>query len=76
MADPKLLNFRKKIISRDHKLIAILALFLGGFVGRAIIDAVGAAGTLGVGTGMRVVIALWWIFVPGKPVKTAKPVSG
>ena len=57
MADPKLLNFRQRVISRDHKLIAIVALFLGGFVGRAIIDAVGAAGTLGVGTGMRVVIA-------------------
>lgn len=75
MADPQLLNFRQRIISRDHKLIAIFALFLGGFVGRAIIDAVGAASTLGVGTGMRVVIAIWWLFVPGKPAKTGKPVS-
>ena len=75
MADPKLLNFRQRVISRDHKLIAIVALFLGGFVGRAIIDAVGAAGTLGVGTGMRVVIAVWWLFVPGKASKTGKPAS-
>ncbi|KAJ2968729.1 hypothetical protein NUW54_g13129 [Trametes sanguinea] len=70
MADPKLLNFRQRVISRDHKLIAIFALFLGGFVGRAIIDAKGAAATLGVGTGMRVVIAIWWLFVPGKGGKT------
>ena len=69
MADPKLLNFRKKIISRDHKLIAILALFLGGFVGRAIIDAAGSPATLGVGTGMRLLIALSWLFVPGKAPK-------
>ncbi|OSD07841.1 hypothetical protein PYCCODRAFT_1401846 [Trametes coccinea BRFM310] len=76
MADPKLLNFRQRVISRDHKLIAIFALFLGGFVGRAIIDAKGAAATLGVGTGMRVVIALWWLFVPGKGGKTGKPTVG
>lgn len=76
MADPKLLNFRQRVITRDHKLIAIVALFLGGFVGRAIIDAAGAAATLGVGTGMRVVIAIWWLFVPGKAAKVAgKPVS-
>ncbi|KAI0659016.1 hypothetical protein C8Q70DRAFT_916304 [Cubamyces menziesii] len=76
MADPKLLNFRQRVITRDHKLIAIVALFLGGFVGRAIIDAVGAASTLGVGTGMRVVIAVWWLFVPGKGGKTGKPTVG
>ncbi|KAH9918728.1 uncharacterized protein BXZ73DRAFT_52769 [Epithele typhae] len=69
MADPKLFDFRRKIISRDHKIIAILALFLGGFTGRAIIDVVGAASTLGVGTGMRTLIAIWWLFVPSKPVK-------
>ncbi|KAI0777491.1 hypothetical protein BD413DRAFT_466868 [Trametes elegans] len=76
MADPKLFNFRQRVITRDHKFIAIFALFLGGFVGRAIIDAVGAASTLGVGTGMRVAIAVWWLFVPGKPTKTGKPISG
>ena len=69
MADPKLLNFRQRVISRDHKLIAIVALFLGGFVGRAIIDAAGAAATLGVGAGMRLAIALCWLFVPGKAPK-------
>ena len=56
--------------------LLVVALFLGGFVGRAIIDAAGAAATLGVGTGMRVVIAIWWLFVPGKAAKIAgKPVS-
>ena len=76
MADPKLFNFRHRVVTRDHKFIAIFALFLGGFVGRAIIDAAGAAATLGVGTGMRVVIAFWWLFVPGKQgSKTGKPAA-
>ena len=69
MADPKLFNIRQKIISRDHKILGIFVLFLGGFCGRAIIDAAGSPATLGVGTGMRVLIALWWLFVPAKPAK-------
>ena len=75
MADPKLFKLNRWIISRDHKVIAIFSLFLGGFVGRAIIDAAGSPATLGVGTGMRVLIALWWLFVPGKEgaAKSGKP---
>ncbi|PCH45007.1 hypothetical protein WOLCODRAFT_27195 [Wolfiporia cocos MD-104 SS10] len=75
MADPKLFKLNRYIISRDHKIIAIFVLFLGGFVGRALIDQIGAAGTLGVGTGIRVIIAMWWLFVPGKAnaQKTKKP---
>jgi len=75
MADPKLFQFNRFVISRDHKVIAILCLFLGGFIGRALIDQIGAAGTLGVGTGIRFIIAIWWLFVPGKVngKKTKKP---
>ncbi|TBU37797.1 hypothetical protein BD309DRAFT_931787 [Dichomitus squalens] len=72
MADPNLFQLNRFVITRDHKFIAIIALFLGGFVGRAIIDAAGAATTLGVGTGLRVLIAIWWIFVPGKQPKGSK----
>jgi len=77
MADPKLFKLNRYIISRDHKVIAIFALFLGGFVGRALIDQIGSAGTLGIGTGIRVVIAVWWLFVPGKTSggHTKKPES-
>ncbi|THH23279.1 hypothetical protein EUX98_g7897 [Antrodiella citrinella] len=66
MADPKLFQLRLGVISRNHKLIAIFSLFTGGFVGRALIDSIGSAGTLGVGTGMRLLIAFWWLFVPAK----------
>lgn len=66
MADPKLFKLNRRIISRDHKVIAILSLFFGGFVGRALVDKIGSAGTLGVGTGFRLLIAVWWMFVPGK----------
>ena len=75
MADPKLFTLNRRVISRDHKLIAIGVLFLGGFVGRALLDAIGAAGALGIGAGLRALIALWWLFVPGKPggPKTGAP---
>lgn len=65
LSDPKL--FRTGFVkTRDHRLIAVLALFVGGFVGRALIDQIGDAGTFGVGTGIRFLIALSWFAVPGK----------
>ncbi|EIN09300.1 hypothetical protein PUNSTDRAFT_52572 [Punctularia strigosozonata HHB-11173 SS5] len=79
MADPKLFQFRCMVITRDHKLFAVFALFLGAFVGRAILQSTSAAVTLGIGTGIRLLIALSWLFVPAKtaPTKTdgAKPGS-
>ncbi|TFY73037.1 hypothetical protein EWM64_g10975, partial [Hericium alpestre] len=66
MADPMLFDLRRAVISRDLKLVAILALFLGGFVSRAILQAIGSPAALGIGTGMRVFIALAWLFVPAK----------
>ena len=68
MADPKLFQLRQKVITRDHKLIAAFSLLAGGFIGRSLLGQIGAASTLGVGTGIRVLIALAWIIVPGKPV--------
>lgn len=55
--------------SRDHKIAAIAILFFGGFVGRCLLFQIGSAGTLGIGTGIRFLIALSWYFVPSKPVK-------
>ncbi|KAG1733383.1 uncharacterized protein EDB91DRAFT_1348837 [Suillus paluster] len=69
MADPNLFHIRRLVISRDHKVMAILCLFLGGFVGRALIDSIGSAGTLGIGTGIRLIISVWWLFVPEKKAK-------
>ncbi|KAI0305332.1 hypothetical protein B0F90DRAFT_1815561 [Multifurca ochricompacta] len=65
MADPKLF-VTHRLISRDHKIIAIASLFVGGFCSRAILQAIGSPASLGIGTGLRVVIALSWFFVPGK----------
>lgn len=71
LSDPKL--FRTGFVkTRDHRLIAVLALFVGGFVGRALIDQIGDAGTFGVGTGIRFLIALSWLAVPGKKRTTEK----
>lgn len=65
VADPKLFNLRR-ITSRDHKALAIFGLFLGAFTGRAILAQIGTAGALGVVTGIRVLLAFGWLFVPGK----------
>jgi len=64
MSDPRLFNFRQKVISRDHKALAAAALFIGGFTSRSILQTVGAASALGVGTGIRLLITLSWVFVP------------
>ncbi len=64
--DPKLFQFMHKVKTRDHKLIAASALFLGAFVGRALLGAIGAPGALGIACGVRVIIMLSWIFVPKK----------
>ncbi|KAG1871552.1 hypothetical protein F4604DRAFT_1623408 [Suillus subluteus] len=69
MADPKLFDIRRLVISRDHKVMAIFSLFLGGFVGRMLIDSVGSAATLGIGTGIRLIISVWWLFMPEKQSK-------
>lgn len=66
MSDPRLFNFKNKVITRDHKLIAAACLFVGGFTGRAILDKIGASGALGVGAGIRLLIAFSWLLVPAK----------
>jgi len=68
MADPKALLV-KHVPSRDHKLLSIFSLFLGGFVSRALIDKVGSAWTLGIGAFIRLLIALSWIPAPAKVPK-------
>lgn len=66
VADPKLFNLRKGVVSRDHKALAIFGLFLGAFTGRAILAVIGSAGALGVATGIRLLLAFGWLFVPSK----------
>jgi hypothetical protein len=71
MADPKLFVSRP-VPSRDHKMLGIAALFIGGFCSRAILQAIGSPASLGIGAGMRVVIALSWFFVPAKRTTATK----
>lgn len=66
MSDPKLFA-RGLVKTRDHKVIAVFALFVGGFIGRALLDQIGSAGAFGVGTGIRFLTALSWLAVPSKP---------
>ncbi|KAF8510659.1 hypothetical protein BU17DRAFT_77645 [Hysterangium stoloniferum] len=65
MAEPKL--FRASLVrSRDLKVIAVASLFVGGFAGRALVDKFGDSVTFAIGAGIRVIIALMWLWVPKK----------
>jgi len=70
MSDPRLFKLRQRVMTRDHRLIAAVSLFLGAFVGRSILGQIGTAGTLGVGVGFRFLITLSWVFVPNKPPRS------
>ncbi|KAG2355578.1 hypothetical protein BDR07DRAFT_1425652 [Suillus spraguei] len=59
-------DIRHAVISRDHKIVAILGVFFGGFVGGVLIKSIGSAATLGIGTCIRLVISVWWLYVPEK----------
>lgn len=68
MADPHLFCIRY-VKTRDLKIVAVASLFLGGFVGRALLGKVGSPATFLIGTGFRVLIALLWLGVAGtKPI--------
>lgn len=65
MADRHL--FRPHFVkSRDLKILAVLAPFLGGFIGRSLLDKIGFVDTLLIGTGFRMLIAMWWLGVPSE----------
>jgi len=72
MADPKLFLISRPLTSRDHKILGIAALFVGGFCSRAILQAIGSPASLGIAAGLRVVIALSWFFVPAKRTAATK----
>ncbi|KAK8843939.1 hypothetical protein IAR55_006731 [Kwoniella newhampshirensis] len=66
--DPLLFAFRYTP-SRDIRIAGGLAVLLGAFVSRAILDKIGSAQCLGVLCGFRMVQAIWWFFIPDKVVK-------
>ncbi|KAF4616808.1 hypothetical protein D9613_008405 [Agrocybe pediades] len=69
MSDPRLFKLRQRVMTRDHRLIAAVSLFIGAFVGRSILGQLGTAATMGIGVGFRILITFSWIFVPGKAVQ-------
>lgn len=51
---------------REHRLVAVGGLFLGGLFGGALVRQIGGAGTFGVVAGVRVASALSWCVAPAK----------
>ncbi|KDQ07091.1 hypothetical protein BOTBODRAFT_192616 [Botryobasidium botryosum FD-172 SS1] len=64
VVDKKLFEVNHIVKSRDYKGLAILGTFIGGLVGGALINKIGAPATLAIGAGIRVLIAIGWIFTP------------
>ncbi|KAK7446642.1 hypothetical protein VKT23_014336 [Stygiomarasmius scandens] len=71
VTDPNLFK-RKRVKTRDHKLIAASSLFIGAFFSRALLAQVGAGGALGLATGSRLLLTFSWLFVPPKPLKSGE----
>ena len=67
--DPSLFYIARSVKSRDHRLIAAGSVFIGAFTGRAILGKVGSPAALAVGVGVRVLVSLGWLLVPGKDVE-------
>ncbi|KAG8738245.1 hypothetical protein FRC10_007113 [Ceratobasidium sp. 414] len=69
VGEPKL--FQPHVVKqRDHKAIAILGLIIGGIVGRALVNQIGAQWTLGLGFVIRALVAISWLSIPAaKPKK-------
>jgi len=65
LIDPGLF-LRERVYTRDAKFFGCLALGFGAFSSRALMWEIGDGETLGIGAALRVVIALSWLFVPGK----------
>ncbi|GAA5881807.1 hypothetical protein JCM16303_006461 [Sporobolomyces ruberrimus] len=63
--DPKLF-IPKLVKSRDHRLMAILAVFTGGMCSAAIVFASSSAVAFGVCSGLRVISMLTWLLVPAE----------
>ena len=76
MTEPLHFHIHRLIISRDHKIIATVSLFVEALSGRAILDNVGSAGPLGVGIPMRSIIALWWFFAQRRRYLVVKSLGG
>ncbi|WWC90209.1 uncharacterized protein L201_005142 [Kwoniella dendrophila CBS 6074] len=69
--DPLLFSF-KYTPSRDIRIAGGTAVFFGAFVSRAIVDGGGQAAALGALAGFRILQAIWWFFIPDKPVNKDK----
>ncbi|KAK0213049.1 hypothetical protein DFS33DRAFT_92773 [Desarmillaria ectypa] len=60
-----LFNLTRMDYARDQKVLGIFSVMLGAIAGRSSIFKLGSPGALGIATGIRVLIAFSWIFVPG-----------
>ncbi|GAA6012805.1 hypothetical protein JCM10207_005366 [Rhodosporidiobolus poonsookiae] len=65
--DPKLFAL-KLVKSRDHRVIAVFFVFLGGMCSAGIVFASSSAVAFGVCTGLRMISVLSWLLVPAEKI--------
>ncbi|KAH8828537.1 hypothetical protein DL96DRAFT_1709818 [Flagelloscypha sp. PMI_526] len=67
LSDPHLLDFTRFVYTRECKLAGCASLAIGAFVARTLMPVVGDGETLAIAAGLRVLVALSWLFVPSVP---------
>jgi len=61
--DPSLFALRSP--SRDVRVAGVLGVFVGAFIARALLGAIGSGGTIAILCAFRAVQAVWWGIIPG-----------
>ena len=67
--DPTLFNITRHVPSRDHKWLAVIFLFVGGVTGQLMLVQLGLTLTLVIAASLRVLIAISFLFTPGRLIQ-------
>lgn len=62
--DPSLFSLRY-VDSREKRVAGVLAVLVGAFSARALLGAIGQAGTIAILIAFRIVMGVWWVVIPG-----------
>ncbi|KZV80261.1 hypothetical protein EXIGLDRAFT_756360 [Exidia glandulosa HHB12029] len=68
VSEPSIIKLNRRMLARDSWLLAVLFVLIGGIVGHALGNTIGDSSTLAMGAGIRVLIAILWLFAPAAVV--------
>ena len=67
--DPTLFKVTRRVPSRDHKWLAVISLLVGAVTGQLMLVLLGLTSTLLVAAACRVLIAISFLFTPGRLIQ-------